>query len=195
MVWFVTGYRYNIHRPRYAALISHPYFLRTLTIMLVLGFTLAMSYACKAIDVYGLHHVPQPDDEKWHELHGPTILWMDRIYLLAGLFFVSIFGILYLVYLCATATTATTTAHATSSVSCLFCDQTTCPWYGCYLADFTACSGDAALGGLLVLAAFVAITTIVFGVIGVFSGVYAMMESIVENVAGRVKERILEVNQ
>ncbi|KAL1933425.1 hypothetical protein VTP01DRAFT_7515 [Rhizomucor pusillus] len=51
---------------------------------------------------------------------------------------------------------------------------------------------DAALG--VAFAAFAAIITVVFGIMGVVSGVYALAESFVQKIAGRVKERILEVN-
>ncbi|KAG0172096.1 hypothetical protein DFQ28_004543 [Apophysomyces sp. BC1034] len=184
----LCGYEYNIYRPRYAALISHPYFLRTVTTILVLGLTIGMGYMCKALDVYLFQHVPQPDNATWLEIHGPTIFWMDRIYLLAGVVVMALLGVIYLLYLC-----TTSDASADGQIPWL-CDQTVCPWYSCYLADFTACSGDAALGGLLVFAAFMALVTVVFGIVGAISGIYALVETFVEYVAGRMQERILDVN-
>ncbi|KAF7731873.1 hypothetical protein EC973_007704 [Apophysomyces ossiformis] len=184
----LCGYEYNIYRPVYAAFISHPYFLQTVTMILVIGLTLAMAYMCKALDVYLFQHVPQPDNARWLEIHGPTILWMDRIYLLAGAVLMAFLGMIYLLYLCTTSDTS-----SDSNIPWL-CSQNTCPWYGCYLTDFTACSGDAALGGLLVFAAFMVFVTVMFGILGAISGVYTLVEAVVENVAGRMKERILDVN-
>ncbi|KAI8143308.1 hypothetical protein BJV82DRAFT_612278 [Fennellomyces sp. T-0311] len=173
-------YHYNVYRPKFAYIVSHPYFLRSITVVTILLLIVGMAYVSKAVHVYFLHGQP---DESWH---GPTFLWLDRIYLLAGLITVSLLGIVYLVYCCATASPV-----ITGEGPLLYCD--TCPWYGCYVADFTACSGDAALGGILVFAAFVMLLTIAFGILGVFSGIYTLTEHVVQHVAGRVKDRILEV--
>ncbi|KAI9496290.1 hypothetical protein BDB00DRAFT_809819 [Zychaea mexicana] len=191
----LCGYRYNIYRPKFAAIVSHPYFLRSITVLLILLFTIGMAYVCKVVHIYllggsgvdGDHG--DPDD--WH---GPTILWLDRVYLLAGLVSVSMLGIIYLVYCCATASSPMTGGDpSTSPAAWLCCCCGDGPWYGCYVADFKTCSGDAALGGIVVFVAFVILVTIVFGILGAFSGIYALMETAVQNVAGRVKERILDV--
>lgn len=197
----LCGYRYNLHRPRYAAIVSHPYFIRTITFMIVLLLTVGLAYACKAIDVYALGHVPQPDNDDWRQWHGPTILWMDRIYLAAGIIGISFLGFLYVLIVCITSASTTATddytsfnARADDDMPFMCCGQANC-WYGCdfYIAD-SHCHGDAALGGIIVFAIFMFITMILFGIMGAVGGVYTLTESIVKRIAGRVKERILEVD-
>ena len=195
----LCGYRYNLHRPRYAAIVSHCYFIRTITFIIVFLLTLGLAYACKAIDVYAMGHVPQPENDDWRQWHGPTILWMDRIYLAAGVIGISLLGFFYVLIICITSASTTATDDYTSfntraddDMPC--CGQANC-WYGCdfYIAD-SHCHGDAALGGILVFAIFMFITMILFGIMGAVGGVYTLTESIVKRIAGRVKERILEVD-
>lgn len=197
----LCGYRYNLHRPRYAAIVSHRYFIRTITFIIVLLLTVGLAYACKAVDVYALGHVPQPENDEWRQWHGPTILWMDRIYLAAGVIGISFLGFLYVLIVCITSASATATddytsfnARADDDMPFMCCGQASC-WYGCdfYIAD-SHCHGDAALGGIIVFAIFMFITMILFGIMGAVGGVYTLTESIVKRIAGRVKERILEVD-
>ncbi|KAI9304727.1 hypothetical protein BJ944DRAFT_266406 [Cunninghamella echinulata] len=241
----LCGYEYNIFRPRYAAILTNIHFLRVITALLVLSSIFSCAYLCKAIDIYLLHHLPQPDNPTWYELHGPTFLWMDRFYLFGGVMIISMLGIAYLFYLCITEPSQL--SHFTSILdddeddtddtddeeevesrdlhyhhqqqsilstsnppsqqyqytsyqqpqqqrqSFLCCDQTSCPWYSCYLADCAACSGDAAAGGFLIFVVLMSLMAILFGIMGAVTGVYRMMESFVERIAGHVKERILDV--
>ncbi|KAI9268841.1 hypothetical protein BDA99DRAFT_502786 [Phascolomyces articulosus] len=222
----LCGYRYNIYRPKFAAIVSHPYFLRTLTLFSILLLTLGMAYLCKWIHLYILlpnndggehdrypkpppstpppNHGDNDGDEEWWWQHGGLQLFgLDRVYLLAGLISVSVLGIIYLFYCCATASSSAVSDPTSGDTSPLLpmtrwlccCDSANGGLYGCYIADFTTCSGDAALGGIVVFIAFVILIAIVFGILGVFSGIYAFMESIVQHVAGRVKERILDVQE
>ena len=219
----LCGYRYNMYRPKFAAIVSHAYFLKSISLFMIVLLTIGMAYVCKWIHVYLIlqHQSPSEsppnddnsdndsthDDGGWWEhggAAGPMILGLNRIYLLAGLISVSMFGIIYLVYCCTTQSSAVTDNSngaaspllpmgSTSGWLCC-CDNDSSTLYGCYIADFTTCSGDAALGGIIVFIAFVILATIVFGILGVFSGIYALIESIVQHVAGRVKERILDVH-
>ncbi|KAI8374756.1 uncharacterized protein BYT42DRAFT_577543 [Radiomyces spectabilis] len=185
----LCGYHYNIYRPRYAAILSHPYFLNVTTLFFTLASVIAMAYLCKVIDVFALHHLPQPENEAWFKLHGPTMLWMDRIYLLSGVSATALLGVFYLVYVRVICESDPHTTHP------LLCgSQDTCPWYSLYLADVTACSGDAAIGGLLAFLVVLILMIIVFGILGAMTGVYTLMEFSVERLAGKVKERILDVS-
>ncbi|CAO3592294.1 unnamed protein product [Absidia cylindrospora] len=200
----LCGYEYNIYRPRYAACLTNVHFLRLMTAFLVILFILMCAYLVKAIDVYVLDHWPQPDNETWMELHGPTWLWMDRFYLFAGLVVVSLLGMAYLVFLCVThpdqlaylanPSIGAGTLQTSHGGGCLCCDQSTCPWYSCYLADFAACSGDAAAGGFLIFVVLMSLLAILFGVLGAVTGVFRLMESLVDRVAGHIKEKILDVD-
>ncbi|KAI8341129.1 hypothetical protein BC941DRAFT_415910, partial [Chlamydoabsidia padenii] len=182
-------YEYNIYRPRYAAIVTNLHFLRLMTAFLVMISILACAYLCKLVDVYLLGHLPDPDNHDWVDLHGTTWLWMDRFYLVAGLIVISLLGMVYLTFLC-----VTMPLDDSSRQDVWFCcDQTSCPWYSCYLADVAACSGDAAAGGFLVFIVLMSLLAILFGILGAITGVYRWMEVCVDRIAGHVKERILDV--
>ncbi|SAM05283.1 hypothetical protein [Absidia glauca] len=187
----LCGYQYNIYRPRYAAIVTNVHFLRLMTAFLVLLSIGVCAYLCKLVDVYLLGHLPDPDNKEWLDLHGATWLWMDRFYLFAGLVVISMLGMVYLTFLCVA---RPLDQNASSAGGLLCCDQTSCPWYSCYLADVAACSGDAAAGGFLVFLVLMSLLAILFGILGAVTGVYRWMEAFVDRIAGHVKERILDVD-
>ncbi|KAJ2959198.1 hypothetical protein NQZ79_g5274 [Umbelopsis isabellina] len=109
-----------------------------------------------------------------------------EIYFACGIIITAIIGLFIFMYRCAT--------EGTSSISMPFL---CCPdgVYPFYLADCGAIGGgDAALAGLLVILILVVATVLMFGFIGAVSGVYTLVESRVEKVAGKVTERILDVD-
>ncbi|KAI8096990.1 uncharacterized protein BX664DRAFT_383350 [Halteromyces radiatus] len=193
----LCGYEYNIYRPRYAAIVTNVHFLRIMTAILVVLSIVASAYLCKLVDLYLLGHLPTDQDE-WRKLHGPTWLWMDRFYLFAGLIVISMLGIAYLLFLCVARPNQLASLTSPSShhdgFSFLCCDQSSCPWYSCYLADFAACSGDAAAGGFLVFVVLMSLLAILFGILGAVTGVFRLIESWVDHIAGHIKERILDVD-
>ncbi|KAG2174509.1 hypothetical protein INT44_006772 [Umbelopsis vinacea] len=116
-------------------------------------------------------------------LHNPART--VAIYFACGIATTAIIGFVAFIYRCAT-------EGADSVTMPIWC----CP-DGCsslYLADCGALGGgDAALAGLLFVVAFIIMTVLLFGLIGAVGGVYIFVERHVENVAGKVKERILDV--
>lgn len=190
----LCGYQYNIYRPRYAAIVTNVHFLRLTTALLVLLSIGVCAYLCKLVDVYLLGHTPAPDNKEWLDLHGATWLWMDRFYLFAGLVVISMLGMAYLTFLCVARPTSLGSVDERRSGGLLCCDQMSCPWYSCYLADVAACSGDAAAGGFLVFLVLMSLLAILFGILGAVTGVYRWMEAFVDRIAGHVKERILDVD-
>ncbi|ORX60420.1 hypothetical protein DM01DRAFT_1160001 [Hesseltinella vesiculosa] len=195
----VCGYHYNIYRPLYASIVTNVYFLRLTTIVLVFAAVILSAYAALAFDQSLLGHSPLTDPD-WQQWHGNlTVLGLDRFYLGVGLVMVAGAGILYMAYAC-----ARTRRHEDEddwlaggqrAPWFICCDQASCPWYSCYLADVAACSsGDAAAGGLLICLITMSMMAVLFGFMGAITGVYRFMESIVERVAGHVQEMILDVD-
>ncbi|KAI7855703.1 hypothetical protein BDC45DRAFT_505687 [Circinella umbellata] len=192
----LCGYQYNIYRPKFAAIVSHGYFLKSITLFMIVLLTMGMAYLCKWIHIYLI--LQEPNNEEEEEL---MILGLNHIYLLCGLISVSILGIIYMIYCRTTQSSAVTNNNGATSpllpissgwLCCCDNNSSMTTLYGCYITDFTTCSGDAALGGIIVFIAFVILATIIFGILNVFSGIYSLIESIVQHVAGRVKERILD---
>ncbi|ORZ08615.1 hypothetical protein BCR42DRAFT_140752 [Absidia repens] len=198
----LCGYEYNIYRPRFATIVTNRYFLRIMAALLVLVAILVCAYLCKVVDIYLLGHMPHPGNEEWIRLHGVSWLWMDRFYLFAGLIVISMLGLVYLTYLCVTrpeevtllTNHGSTTGGDSGGLSFLCCDQTSCPWYTCYLADFAACSGDSAAGGFLIFVVLISLMAIFFGVFGAVTGIFRLMESWVDSIADHIKEKILDVD-
>lgn len=109
-----------------------------------------------------------------------------EIYFGCGVIITAIIGLFIFMYRCVT-------EGASSITMPIWC----CPdgVYPFYLADCGAVGGgDAALAGLLVILILVVATVLMFGFIGAVSGVYTLVESRVEKVAGKVTERILDVD-
>lgn len=201
---------YQLIRPKYAWFLTHPMFLRAITIFIVVVVTFALAYLMKIVDVFVLHHPPRPDDAQWVAWHGETRLWMDRVYFFSGVLGVSCLGIGYF-FTCAIVALA---ALRRGTAPPAFHWMTFSRYHDYeagdeveevearegprgarrWLADVIACSCDAMLGGMLVLAALVAVVTVVFGILGAVSGVYAATELVVEHVAGKKRDHIVDLS-
>ncbi|RUS24810.1 hypothetical protein BC938DRAFT_473045 [Jimgerdemannia flammicorona] len=171
-------YQYNLFRPRLAALFENTFFLHSLAITISLVLIIGLSYLAKVVDVYALHH-PETDSPEWRELHGETFLWIDRIYLFAGLIFVAFLGLIYLLLLCVTQ----------GSLSGAFCCCAGCNYYGYGGGGFCDCGSD---GGFIVLFFFV-ILMLMFGLFGALAAVYTAIEQMVAKMLDNIKVKILEV--
>lgn len=169
-------YKYNLSRPWWAAIFGNVVFLRMMAVFLLLLFIIVASYLAKAVDIYGFHHTPNSDIRNWYYLHGETFLWLDRIYLLAGLIIVSALGLVYLL------------------VICVVGDPSGIDSMGCCCGMGSSGSGITSVGmdgdaGIIIL--FVCV--LVFGWFMILAIIYAAIEKVTGKVLSNVKERILEV--
>jgi hypothetical protein len=165
----LCGYRYHLYRPVYAKLIGNKWFINVLTGLFVGVIVTLSSFAAYIVDVYVLQEAQKSME----------------IYLACGVIITAIIGLFIFLFRCAT--------EGTSSINMPIwcCSNGVYPFY---LADCGAIGGgDAALAGLLVILILVVATVLMFGFIGAVSGVYTLIESRVEKVAGKVTERILDV--
>lgn len=165
----LCGYQYHLYRPMYAYIIGNKWFVAFATALIVAFIVAIASVLAYLIDTLALHNPAR------------TV----AIYFACGIATTAIIGFVAFIYRCAT-------EGADSVTMPIWC----CP-DGCsslYLADCGALGGgDAALAGLLFVVAFIIMTVLLFGLIGAVGGVYIFVERHVENVAGKVKERILDV--
>ncbi|ORZ03487.1 hypothetical protein BCR43DRAFT_483462 [Syncephalastrum racemosum] len=204
---------YQMVRPKYAWFLTHPMFLRAITIFIVVVATFALAYLTKIVDVFVLQHPPRPNDPQWVAWHGETRLWMDRVYFFSGVLGVSCFGIGYFFTCAIVALAAFRRGTNPSAFHWMSFSQYNNGYDPAgddeteeeddtregprgirrWVADVIACSCDAMLGGILVLAALVAVVTVVFGILGAVSGVYAATETAVEHIAGKKRDCIIDL--
>ncbi|RUS13207.1 hypothetical protein BC937DRAFT_95672 [Endogone sp. FLAS-F59071] len=201
------GYEYSISRPRWASIFASPSLLHTLAtffcIILILGF----SYLCKAVDVKLLHNEPDPANKKWYQLHGVTVLWLDRIYLLAGVIIVAVLGLTYLIWRCLICEFGTTldcqtccccygsgnynsSANSDCDCNCDCCSDGNCDCSGC---NCDCGGGDCGECGVVVLV-ILGVLLVAFGLFGIFAAVYACISRAVERVLASIKEQIQNVS-
>jgi hypothetical protein len=153
----------------YAYIIGNKWFVAIATALIVAVIVAIISLIAYIVDV--------------HILHNPVR--SAQIYFACGIAVTAVVGFVAFIFRCAT--------EGTDSVMMpIWC----CP-DGCsplYLADCGALGGgDAALAGLIFVVALIIMIVLLFGLIGAVGGVYILVERHVENVAGKVKERILDV--
>lgn len=153
----------------YAYIIGNKWFVAIATALIVALIVTVISLLAYLIDIFILHNPARS----------------IAIYFGCGIATTAVIGFVAFIYRCAT-------EGADSVTMPIWC----CP-DGCsslYLADCGALGGgDAALAGLLFVVAFIIMTVLLFGLIGAVGGVYIFVERHVESVAGKVKERILDV--
>ncbi|KAI8067550.1 hypothetical protein BC940DRAFT_301003 [Gongronella butleri] len=194
----ICGYRYNVYRPVYASIVTNIHFLRITTLFLVFASVIALAYAAVLVDQTILGHSPA-NDPNWEEWHGTvSFLLLDRFYLCAGIVAVALGGIVYLSVACIRQRRRPRHDDDDEDDCLPFfscCDQSSCPWYSCYLADVAACgSGDAAAGGVFICLITVSMMAVLFGIVGAITGVYRCIETLVERAAGHLEEMILDVD-
>lgn len=154
----------------YAYLIANPWFINITTAIIIILIVLIATLLSFFVDVHLLRN-PQRQKE---------------IYIASGVIVTAVFGLIIF-----------TVRSATEGSSSAAMPNWCCPdgIYPCYLADCGAIGGgDAALAGLFVIIIVLALTVLMFGMVGAVSGVYVLVEKYVEKIAGKVKERILDVD-
>jgi hypothetical protein len=164
----VCHYQYNLQRPFWANIIGSSFLKIFITIVLVLAIVVALSYLVKVIDVYAVHHYPNPQDPNWLLWHGTTdIMWLDRFYVFVGVCLTAFLGLVYMILVAV--------LHPSGSLprSMLFC----------------GCLGPVDYGAAIV------IFIILFGIIAAFTGVFQFVHQLLSKLLNRAQERILEVTE
>ncbi|CAO3674065.1 unnamed protein product [Umbelopsis vinacea] len=154
----------------YANLIANAWFINITTAFIVVLIVAIAALLSFLIDIHALGNPPR----------------RIEVYLACGIIATATIGLIIFMVRCAT-------EGASSIAMPIWC----CPdgIYPCYLGDCGAIGGgDAALAGLFVVVIVIAMTILIFGLVGAVSGVYILVESNVEQIAGKVKERILDVD-
>ncbi|RUS19710.1 hypothetical protein BC937DRAFT_87060 [Endogone sp. FLAS-F59071] len=165
-------YKYNLSRPRWAAIVGNVVFLKMIAVFLFLLLLVGVSYLAKVVDVYGLHHTPDPDIQNWYYFHGETVLWLDRFYLLMGLIIILVLGLVYLLVICV--------IEGPRGIDNMVC----CGNSGSGITN-AGVDGDA---GIIVLACVLVFCWLMILVI-----IYMAIEKAMGKMLSNVKERILEV--
>jgi RING-variant domain len=164
----VCHYQYNLQRPFWANVIGSPFLKIFITIVFVLAIIVVLSYLVKVIDVYVIHHYPNPQDYNWLSWHGTTvIMWLDRFYVFVGVCLTAFLGLVYMI------------------VSVVTKPSGSLP----RTIPLSACFGPMDYGAAIL------IVIVLFGIVAAVTGVFQFVHNLLSKLLNRAQERILEVTE
>ncbi|KAI8580348.1 hypothetical protein K450DRAFT_238095 [Umbelopsis ramanniana AG] len=164
----VCHYQYNLQRPFWANVIGSSFLKIFITIVLVLAIIVVLSYLVKVIDVYAVHHYPNPQDPNWLSWHGTiVIMWLDRFYVFVGVCLTAFLGLVYMIVSIVTKPSGSL--------------PTTMPFCGCF--------------GPMDYGAAAIIFIVLFGIMAAATGVFQLVHNLLSKLLNRAQERILEVTE